>query len=301
MWKKLFAIALSLSLIEALPLSKPVFASEILEQIEETGVIKAGYRLDTPPFAFVNEEGKSVGYAIDILELIRKQVEEKLGKEVRLELVEINPLNRFEEVINGSIHLECGSTTITWEREQRVDFSTSYFASGTQMIVKKDSKLVNSSNLAGVKIAVIPTTTNEQAMKTFASDAKLVYVGTEEEGWQKLLAGEVEAFAGDGILLQGLRKASQQTENYEIVPEFPYVIESYACTLPPNQSQWRDTVNYGIVKFMQGVVTDVPSSVDIYERWFGESAQTPYPREVMADYFQGIVNGYEWILIEERY
>ena len=52
---------------------------------------------------------------------------------------------------------------------------------------------------------------------------------------------------------------------------------------------------------MQGVVTDVPSSVDIYERWFGESAQTPYPREVMADYFQGIVNGYEWILIEERY
>ena len=301
MWKKLFAIALSLSLIEALPLSKPVFASEILEQIEETGVIKAGYRLDTPPFAFVNEEGKSVGYAIDILELIRQQVEEKLGKEVRLELVEINPLNRFEEVINGSIHLECGSTTITWEREKRVDFSTSYFASGTQMIVKKDSKLVNSSNLAGVKIAVIPTTTNEQAMKTFASDAKLVYVGTEEEGWQKLLAGEVEAFAGDGILLQGLRKASQQTENYEIVPEFPYVIESYACTLPPNQSQWRDTVNYGIVKFMQGVVTDVPSSVDIYERWFGESAQTPYPREVMADYFQGIVNGYEWILIEERY
>ena len=70
MWKKLFAIALSFSLIEALP--KPAFASEILEQIEETGVIKAGYRLDTPPFAFVNEEGKSVGYAIDILELIRQ-------------------------------------------------------------------------------------------------------------------------------------------------------------------------------------------------------------------------------------
>ena len=85
------------------------------------------------------------------------------------------------------------------------------------------------------------------------------------------------------------------------MPEFPYVVESYACTLPPNQSQWRDAVNYSIVKFMQGIVTDTPSAVEIYERWFGDEGTTPYPLETMADYFLGIVNGYEWVFIEERY
>ena len=169
------------------------------------------------------------------------------------------------------------------------------------MIVKKGSGFANSDNLKGAKIGVIPTTTNEKAMKTFVSSAELVDVASEEEGWEKLQQGEVDGFAGDGILLQALKKKADNSNNYEIVPEFPYVIESYACTLPSNQSQWRDTVNYGIVKFMQGVVTDTPSAVDIYERWFGEDGKTPYPRETMADYFQGIINGYEWILINERY
>jgi polar amino acid transport system substrate-binding protein len=299
MWKPIISIALSVTLTGGLPTQTS--AEEILDKIEKTGVIKAGYRQDTPPFTFVDEEGKSVGYAIDILEMVRAEVENKLGKKIKLELIPINALNRFEKVINGSIDLECSSTTVTWEREKKVDFSVSYFASGTQMIVKKGSGFANSSNLKEAKIAVIPTTTNEKAIKTFVSSADLIDVDSEEEGWQKLQEGEVDGFAGDGILLQALKKKANNPTNYEIVPEFPYVIESYACTLPPNQSQWRDTVNYSIVKFMQGVVTDTPSAIDIYERWFGENGKTPYPRETMADYFQGIINGYEWILIEERY
>ena len=299
MWKKLISIALSVTLIGGL--QTQASADEILDQIEKTGIIKAGYRQDTPPFTFVDESGKSVGYALDILEIIRAEVENRLGKKVKLELIPINALNRFEKVINGSVYLECSSTTVTWEREKKVDFSVSYFASGTQMIVKKGSGFANTDNLKGAKIAVISNTTNETAMQTSASSADLIYVATQEEGWEKLKKGEVDGYAGDGILLQALKKKASNPTNYEIVPEFPYVIESYACTLPPNQSQWRDTVNYGIVKFMQGVVTDTPSAVDIYERWFGEDGKTPYPRETMADYFQGIINGYEWILMDERY
>ena len=169
------------------------------------------------------------------------------------------------------------------------------------MIVHKGSNYANQDNLTGAKIAVIPNTTNEQAMKTYASSSQLIPVASEEEGWQKLNRKEIDGFAGDGILLQALKKNADNPNDFEIVPEFPYVVESYACTLPINQSQWRDTVNYSLVKFMAGVATDVPSAVSIYERWFGEEGKTPYPIDTMADYFQGIINGYEWIPIEERY
>ncbi|MBF2058084.1 MAG: amino acid ABC transporter substrate-binding protein [Cyanobacterium sp. T60_A2020_053] len=299
MWKKLIILALSFSVVNIFPSS--VLAQEVLEQVKETGIMKAGYRLDTPPFAFVNEEGKPVGYAIEILDLIREELETQLGQKITLQLVPINPQNRFQEVIDGSIYIECGSTTVTWEREKTVDFSVSYFASGTQMITKKGSGFANSDNLKGANIAVIPQTTNEKAITRYATAANLIPVASEEEGWQKLVKGEIDGFAGDGILLQSLRKQAPSPQDYEIVPEFPYVIESYACTLPPNQSQWRDTVNYTLVKFMQGVTTDTPSAIAIYERWFGANGNTPYPIETMADYFQGIVHGFEWIPIDERY
>jgi polar amino acid transport system substrate-binding protein len=297
--KKLPALGLSILLI--LTSQLPLFAGQVLDKIKQTGVIKAGYRKDTVPFGFVDEKGKLVGYSLDILELIRQETEKQLGKPIKLELIEITPSNRFELIKNRSLDLECGSTTVTWEREQFVDFSVSYFASGTQMIVNSSSGLANVNSLKGINIAIIPNTTNETAMKKFARGANLIPVKSEEEGWQKLQKGEINGFAGDGILLQGLRKNAANPNDYEIVPEFPYMIESYACTLPEDESQWRGLVNYSIVKFMQGVVTDTPSAVDIYERWFGVNGETPYPLETMADYFQGIINGFEWIPIEERY
>ncbi len=292
---------LSLSVLLILTNQTVTWAGQILDRIKQTGVIKAGYRPDTVPFSYINQQGKAVGYSLDILELIRQETENKLGKPIKLELVEITPANRFEKIKDLSLDIECGSTTITWEREQFVDFSVSYFASGTQMIVNRGSGLANMNSLAGANIAVIPNTTNEQAMINFARGANLIPVKSEEQGWEKLQKGQIDGFAGDGILLQGLRLSATNPENYEIVPEFPYMIESYACTLPQDESLWRDLVNYSIVQFMQGVVTDTPSKVDIYERWFGKNGATPYPRETMADYFQGIINGFEWITIEERY
>ncbi len=299
MFQKIFSLGISFSLVFCYQL--PVFADNIVHQIRERGIIRAGYRPDTVPFAFLDENGQPVGYAIDMLELIRQETEERLGKPIDIEFVDLDAGDRFSQIQDGTIDIECGSTTVTWERKKLVDFSVSYFASGTQMIVNRNSDWANAESLAGAKIAVIPNTTNETAIKGFAKDAQFVMVENEDEGWQLVQKGEVVGFAGDGILLQALKKAVGDADNYEIVPEFPYMIESYACSLPHNQSQWRNIVDYSLVSYMQGVVTDVPSSRIIYERWFGESGVTPYPIETMADYFQGIVNGYQWIPVEGRY
>ncbi|AUC61381.1 polar amino acid transport system substrate-binding protein [Cyanobacterium sp. HL-69] len=299
MLKKILSFGFSFSILSAL--TPHVWAGNIMEQIKETGVIRAGYRPDTVPFAFVDDDGKPIGYAIELLELIKEETEARLGKPIELELIKITPSNRFEQITEGIIDIECGSTTITWERNKYVDFSASYFASGTQMIVNRGSQWANAESLAGAKIAVIPNTTNETAIRNFAPDAEFIFVESEEEGWQMVQDDEVVGFAGDGILLQALKGEVSDSADYEIVPEFPYMIESYACTLPLNESEWRNVVNYSLVQYMQGVVVGVPESQALYSRWFGVNGVTPYPIETMADYFQGIVNGYQWIPIEGRY
>ncbi|GFE71002.1 amino acid ABC transporter substrate-binding protein [Chroococcus sp. FPU101] len=288
-----------LSLLLSICHQTPSLAGKILEKIRETGVITAGARKDAIPFGYINQKGQWVGYSLDMLELIRQQAEKQLGKPIKLQLVEVTPQNRFEKLKNGSIDLECGSTTFTWNREKEVDFSVSYFASGTQVLTKKDSGLNEIESLAGKRIGVIPETTNEKVIQSQQPAAQLVKVKDRMEGLKKLEQGEIDGFASDGIVLEGLKKTAPNSEMLEIVPNYPFLYESYACTVPHDESEWRDLVNYSLIKFMEGIVTDQQNMVVIYDKWFGEDGEVPYPRETMNTYFQGIVNTYEWIPIVE--
>jgi len=279
----------------------PAWGGTVLDRIKQTGIINAGTRKDSIPFAYVNDQGQWVGYSLDILELIRQRVEKQLQKPIKLNLVEVNPSNRFEKIKDQSIDIECGSTTMTWEREKTVDFSFGYFPGGTQMLVKKGSNLDTFESLANKPIGVIPQTTNEALLKTLQPQAKLVPVKDRLEGLAKLEKGEIDGFASDGILLVGLRQKAKNPSNYQIVPEYPYLVESYACVLPHDESQWRDLVNFALVSFMEGIVSDAQTSVKIYERWFGDKGVTPYPRETISKYFEGIINSVEWIPLTEQY
>ncbi|MEA5537379.1 amino acid ABC transporter substrate-binding protein [Crocosphaera sp. XPORK-15E] len=294
MGKKLVLLVLTLLLTTTYQL--PSWAGRILEKIQQTGVITAGTRKDAIPFGYVNEKGQWVGYSIDILEIIRQDVEKKLGKPIKLKLVEVTPQNRFDKIKNREIDIECASSTFTWERDKSVDFTVSYFASGTKILVKKGSDLGTIESLAGRKIGVILNTTNEQAIKRQQPAAKIIPIKDQNDGLDKLNKGEIEAMAGDGIVLQGLRLENKNPNSLEVVPEFPYVYEAYACMIPEDESAWRGIVNYSLVKFMEGIVSDQPEQVAIYEKWFGEEkGVTPYSREAINDYFQGIVDSYEWI------
>ncbi len=293
--KKQFVL-LALTLLLTATSQGASWAGEILEKIKQTGVITAGTRKDTIPFAYINEKGEWVGYSIDMLEIIRQDVEKKLGKPIKLELVEVTPQNRFDKVQNKEIDIECASSTFTWKREEIVDFSVSYFASGTKILRKKGSDLETIDSLAGRRIGVIPNTTNEQAIKIQQPAAILIPIKDRSEGLEKLKKGEIEAIAGDGIVLEGLRLENNNADKFEVVPEFPYMYEAYACMIPEDESAWRGMVNYSLVKFMEGIISDQPQQVEMYEKWFGEeTGVTPYSRETINDYFQGIVDGYEWI------
>jgi polar amino acid transport system substrate-binding protein len=114
-----------LSLLLAVTYQSASWAGQVLERIKQTGTITAGTRTNAIPFSYVNQQGKWVGYSIDILELIRQQAEKELGRPLKLKLVEITPQNRFAKIKDHSIDIECSSTTFTWQREKEVDFSVS--------------------------------------------------------------------------------------------------------------------------------------------------------------------------------
>ena len=184
MQKNFFLLALTLLL--TVTSQGASLAGEILEKIKQTGVITAGTRKDATPFAYINEKGEWVGYSIDILEIIRQDVEKRLGQPIRLKLVEVTPQNRFEKVTKKEIDIECASSTFTWQRDELVDFSVSYFASGTKILRKKGSNLETIDSLAGRRIGVVPNTTNENAIKMQQPAAILVPIKDRLEGLEKL-------------------------------------------------------------------------------------------------------------------
>ncbi|MEB3193359.1 MAG: amino acid ABC transporter substrate-binding protein [Snowella sp.] len=287
----------ALSVLIALSIPTPSWAGTVLDRIKQTGTINAGTRKDAVPFGYLDKKGQWVGYSVDILELIRKQAEKQLGKPIKLNLIEATAGDRFNKIQNGTIDIECASTTFTWKRTQEVDFSVSYFADGTKILTNPKSGMESLESLAGRKVGVIPNTTNERAIKLQQPAAQLVTVQDQSDGLAKLEKGEIEAFAGDGIVLEGLKKVAKNPKSLVVVPTLPYQYESYACSLPKDDSDWRNLVNYALVQYMEGIVSDQTAAVQVFEKWFGEDGVAPYPRDTINDYFQGIINGYEWIPI----
>lgn len=295
MMKKTAIVALSVLLSLSVPTM--AWAGPVLDRIKQTGTITAGTRKDAVPFGYVDEKGQWVGYSLDVLELIRQQAEKQLGKPIKLKVVESTVEDRFQQIQNRAIDIECASTTFTWDRTKKVDFSVSYFADGTRILTSPKSGLESIESLAGRKVGVIPNSTNEKAIKLQQPAAQLVYVNNQTEGLAKLEKGEIEAFAGDGIVLEGIRKKAKNPKAWSVVPPLPYQYESYACMVPKDDSDWRNLVNYALIQYMEGVVSDQTAAVNIFEKWFGDEGVTPYPRDTINDYFQGILNGFEWIPI----
>jgi polar amino acid transport system substrate-binding protein len=290
--KRLIPSLLSLGLI-LIPLAAS--AGQVLQRVEQTGVIRAGARKDAIPFGYVNAQGKWQGYSIDILELIRVEAEQKLKRPVKLELVEVTPETRFQKLRDGAIDIECGTSTFTWDREKLVDFTLRYFANGTQLLTRQDSGLGSIPSLVGKRIGIVPGTTNATIIRALQPAAEFLLVNDRLDGFRKLEAGQLDAFASDGITLEGLQRQAAQPQLWSVVPEAPYVIEGYACTVPEDESQWRDLVNRSLAQFMQGVVTGDPGAIALIDRWFGPKGIAPYPRDQISDYFQATLSTLEWL------
>ncbi|MEL7244299.1 MAG: amino acid ABC transporter substrate-binding protein [Cyanobacteria bacterium J06573_2] len=278
MSKKIAVAALSLLLTAALP--GVASAETVMEKVKRTGVLTAGTSKDAFPFAYKDKQGQLIGYSVDMLKLIQQQLEKELGKKVQLKLVPLTPAGRIPNVVNRKVDIVCDASSFTWERNKNVDFSFSYGATGTNLLVKKASNLGSPKSLIGKKIGVLAKTTNEKAIKRVQPQAKLIYLRDRWQGYTALQQGRIDAFADDGILLEAWLGQKQNFNNYKVVPDRPYSREGIACMIPENNSDFLDTVNYTFYGFMQGFVNNESKYVTIFDRWFGPRGAIPLNKDL---------------------
>jgi polar amino acid transport system substrate-binding protein len=246
-------------------------AETVMEKVTRTGVLTAGTSKDAIPFAYTNSQGQLVGYSVDMLNLIKQQLEKELGKKIQLKLVQLTPAERIPKILNRQVDIVCDASSFTWERDKKVDFSVSYGATGTQLLVKKGSNLGSPQSLIGKRIGVLGQTTNELALKRVQPKAQLVYLKDRAEGYAALQQGKIDAFASDSILLEGWLGTTKNPDAFQVVPDRPYSREGIACMVPENNSRFLDSVNYTLYKFMQGFVEGDRRYVAVFDRWFGSN------------------------------
>lgn len=294
MSRKIAVAALSLLLTAALP--GVASAESVMQKVKRTGVLTAGTSKDAFPFAYRNKEGQLIGYSIDMLKLIQQQLEKELGKKVELKLVTLPPSGRIPGIVNRKVDIVCDASSFTWERNKKVDFSFSYGATGTKLLVRKESNLGSNQSLAGKRIGVLAKTTNEQAIKQAQPQAKLIYLRDREQGYAALRFGKIDAFADDGILLDAWLGRRKNYNTFKVVPDRPYSREGIACMVPENNSDFLDTVNFTFYGFMQGFVNNESKYVAIFDRWFGPRGAIPLNRDLRGlavETMQLVIDSYQ--------
>ncbi|MBL1200200.1 MAG: amino acid ABC transporter substrate-binding protein [Nostoc sp. ZfuVER08] len=269
-----------LSIMFAMLVPHVVAAETVMEKVARTGVLTAGTSRDALPFAYVDSQKKLNGYSVDMLTLIKEQLEKNLRKKIKLELVGISPSERIPKIVNQQVDIVCDASSFTWERDKKVDFSVSYGVTGTQLLVNKESNLGSAESLIDKRIGVLAGTTNEQAIARVQPKAKLVYFKTRAEGYTALQKGNIDAFSSDSIILEGWLQQQKNPDAFAIVPPRPYSQEGIACMVPENNSKFLDTVNYSLVKFMQGFINGNPRYVAIFDRWFGSQGTIALNRDL---------------------
>lgn len=240
-----------------------------LKKVKETGAITIGHRESSSPFSFLDSEKKPVGYAIDLCLKVVEEVRATLkSPDIAVKYTMVNAQTRIPLVVDGSVDLECGSTTNTLARQQQVDFSASYFTTGTRLLTWKAGKIREIEDLGGKPIAVVGGSTNEKAVKALVEagkpkDAKLVVVKDYAEGLVALEGRTADAFATDDIVLFGLLVKSAKRNELEVVGRF-LTYDPYGIMLRRDDPDFRLAVNRALARaFRSG------EAEKLYAKWFG--------------------------------
>ena len=239
-----------------------------LKKISETGAITIGHRDASSPFSFFDSNRQPAGYAIDLCLKIVDEVKAVLGKpDLAVKYAVVTPQTRIPAVVDGSVDVECGSTTNTLARQQQVDFSAVYFTTGTRLLTWKAGNVKEIENLAGKAIAVVSGSTNEKAVKALMDSgqvkgAQLVATRDYAEGIAAVEAKKVDAFATDDIVLFGLLAKSEKKQELEVVGRY-LTYDPYGVMYRRGDPDFRLAVNKALARvFRSGEIAR------IYAKWF---------------------------------
>src|SRR5499433_4629936 len=142
-----------------------------LDKIKTTRTITIGHRDASRPFSFLDTDGKPAGYSVDLCVRIANALQQELKlSELALKWVKVTPENRLTMVANGTVDIECGSTTNTLSRQEQVDFTSMTFSDGGGLLTLSANELRSVNDLAGKRVGIAPGTTTEKALAQFLKE-----------------------------------------------------------------------------------------------------------------------------------
>jgi ABC-type amino acid transport substrate-binding protein len=256
-------------------LALPAFAfaqTSTLDKIKQTGTMTLAYRESSIPFSYLDDKAQPTGFGFEICEKIAERVKAVTGRaDLKKQYQAVTSANRIPLLQNGTIDIECGSTTNNSERAKQVSFAINYFYTGTRFLVKTGTQVNKLADLAGKTVVSTTGTTNYQIIRRLNEEGKLGIdlLGAKDHAESALMVqtGRALAFGMDDILLYGLRASAQNPSDLAVVGE-PIQVEPYAIMVRKDDPAFKKLVDDTLAAMMKSGEFEA-----LYKKWF----QSPIP------------------------
>lgn len=260
---------LSLALALLAFAAAPVLAQDsgTLKKIKDSGTITIGYRDASIPFSYLNDQQQPIGYAMDICGKIVDAVKTKLNMpNLKVALNPVTSSTRIPLMANGTIDLECGSTTNNAERKKQVDFGMTYFVIKYRYVAKKSANMNAIADLKGQTVVSTAGTTDIKALNELNSaknmGMNILSANDHPAAFLMVETGRAKAFLMDDILLAGLVANSKSPSEFHISSE-SLGVEPYSLMLRRDDPEFKKVVDDTMTKlFKSGEIEK------IYNKWF---------------------------------
>jgi glutamate/aspartate transport system substrate-binding protein len=265
-------LAIAILSLAMLDISAAEAASQTLEKIKEVGKIAFGYRQASIPFAYLGDDQKPTGLSLDLCSAVADRIRSELRRpELQTEYVPVDASNRIPLLQNGTIDVECGSTTNTAERQKQVSFSVATYVASPRWLVSAASPITDLNGLEGQAIVVTQGSLNLViAGKIIAEqklNARIVQAKDHAESILILRTGRAAAWFEDDILVAGLVANSSDPKTFRLLPA------TYAPTYYGLMTRREDPEFKALV---DSVIREKMASGEfnsLYVKWF----QSPIP------------------------
>ena len=263
--------------------------SPTLARIAETGEIRIGYVPDAPPLSFKDDDGNVTGYSIDLCRHIASAIRFDLGLE-KIDII-FTPLVSIEDRINAieksEVDIECGTTTMTLSRRERVDFTLMTFITGSAILSRKDNPVSTIDQLEKKRIAVVSGTTTEDVLRRVAEvndfRVKLIAIETHDQGIEMLNKGKVDGYASDRAMLIGQVFRNANVANDYTMTRTALSFEPYAFMIQRGDTGFRLAADRALASLFR-----TARIRRIYHEWFGRYGEPLSPIVEAMYQFQAV-------------
>ena len=238
-----------------------------LDKIKRSGVITLAYREASIPFSYLDDKANPTGFGWEICNRIVEEVRRTTSRpDIKVSTQPVTSANRIPLLQNGTVDIECGSTTNNSDRQKQVSFAINYFYTGTRFLVKTGSPVKSLEDLKGKTVVSTTGTTNLRIMRGLNEEKRLGFdlLGAKDhaEAAHLVETGRAAAFAMDDILLYGLRAGSKNPAELTIVGD-AIQVEPYAIMLRREDPSFKKLVDDTLAGMMRSGEFE-----RLYRKWF---------------------------------